>query len=53
MKKKYFKKKKKKETKISKFFYSLFFYLVNNPRMFNLGIDLAEKPYIPHKNLLQ
>ena len=27
--------------------------LINNPRMFNLGIDdLAEKPYIPQKNLL-
>ena len=25
--------------------------LINNPRMFNLGIDdLAEKPYIPQKN---
>ena len=24
--------------------------LINNPRMFNLGIDdLAEKPYIPQK----
>ena len=30
-----------------------FVYLINNPRMFNLGIDdLAEKPYIPQKNLL-
>jgi hypothetical protein len=28
-------------------------YLINNPRMFNLGIDdLTEKPYIPQKNLL-
>ena len=25
-------------------------YLINNPRMFNLGIDdLAKKPYIPQK----
>ena len=29
-------------------------YLVNNPRMFNGAIfDLAEKPYIPQKILLQ
>ena len=28
--------------------------LINNPRMFNGAIfDLAEKPYIPQKNLLQ
>ena len=28
-------------------------YLINNPRMFNGAIvDLAEKPYIPQKNLL-
>ena len=28
-------------------------YLIDNPRMFNFGIDdLAEKPYIPQKNLL-
>ena len=28
--------------------------LINNRRMFNVGIDdLAEKPYIPHKSLLQ
>ena len=27
-------------------------YLINNPRMFNLGInDLAKKPYIPQKNV--
>ena len=27
-------------------------HLINNPRMFNLGIDdLAEKPYIPQKKL--
>ena len=26
-------------------------YLIDNPRMFNFGID--EKPYIPHKSLLQ
>ena len=45
---------KKKETKISNFFYSLFFYLINNPRMFNGETDdLAIKPYIPHKSLLQ
>ena len=30
-----------------------FFYLINNRRMFNVEIDdLARKPYIPHKNLL-
>ena len=29
-------------------------YLINNPRMFNGAIfDLAEKPYIPQKILLQ
>ena len=29
-------------------------YLINNPRMFNGAIvDLAEKPYIPQKSLLQ
>ena len=29
-------------------------YLINNPRMFNLGTDdLAIKPYIPHKSLFQ
>ena len=29
-------------------------YLINNRRMFNVEIvDLAEKPYIPHKSLLQ
>ena len=29
-------------------------YLINNRRMFNAAIDdLAEKPYIPHKSLLQ
>ena len=34
-------------------FYLSFDNLINNPRMFNLGInDLAEKPYIPQKNLL-
>ena len=28
--------------------------LINNRRMFNVEIDdLAEKPYIPHKSLLQ
>ena len=27
--------------------------LINNPRMFNVGIaNLAKKPYIPHKSLL-
>ena len=32
----------------------LYTYLINNPRMFNGAIvDLAEKPYIPQKFLLQ
>ena len=31
-----------------------YFYLINNPRMFNGAIfDLAEKPYIPQKILLE
>ena len=33
---------------------NLYFHLINNPRMFNgVLFDLAEKPYIPQKILLQ